>query len=75
MIRFRPDTTKIITSRPRCKRSVEERMASDIREMAFSGETVSEETLVARGWPEAAVRRLGATAVAIARRQSVRQVA
>jgi len=78
MIRYRPkstdDVAKIIAA-PRCIRSLEERMADDMREMAFSGQNVSVETLIERGWTKNTVHRLAVPAAAIARRQSTRQVA
>lgn len=77
MIRYitRPDIAAVIAARPRCVRSLEERMADDMRELAFAGENASVETLVARGWTRNTVLRLHEKAVAIARRKSIRQVA
>lgn len=57
-----------------CMRSIEKSMAEVIREMAFSGETVSAETLKQRGYSEATVKRFGQAAVNEARRKSVRRV-
>lgn len=78
MIRYRSSAetsaTKIANA-PRCIRSLEERMAGDMREMAFAGQNVSVETLIERGWTKNTVQRLSPVAVAIARRQSTRQVA
>lgn len=78
MIRYRSHietvAAKIVTA-PRCIRSLEERMADDMREMAFSGQNVSLETLIERGWTKNTIQRLSVAAVAIARRQSIRQVA
>lgn len=65
---------KIIAA-PRCIRSLEERMADDMREMAFAGQNVSVETLIERGWTKKTVQRLAPMATAIARRHSTRQVA
>ncbi|NVP54486.1 hypothetical protein [Mycoplana rhizolycopersici] len=77
MIRYitRPDTAAAVAARPRCVRSLEERMADEMRELAFAGDNVSVEALVARGWTRPTVLRLHEKAVAIARRKSVRQVA
>lgn len=77
MIRFRPHkehVTATIEAAPRCIRSLEERMASDMRELAFGDRTVSAETLRERGWTDAVIQRLAPAALAIARRQSIRQV-
>lgn len=76
MIRYitRPDTAAVIAVRPRCVRSLEERMADDMRELAFAGDNVSVETLLSRGWTRKTVLRLHEQATAIARRKSIRQV-
>jgi hypothetical protein len=58
-----------------CMQSITERMAEDMREMAFGGETVSPETLKNRGYSDAAIKRLGDNAARIARRRSIRQIA
>jgi hypothetical protein len=73
MIRYQ--TTSPRPSTPPCHTSLVDRMASDMREMAFAGENVSTETLVQRGWTLPTVKRLSAEAIARARRQSVRRVA
>jgi hypothetical protein len=65
---------KIIAA-PRCFRSLEERMADDMCEMAFGGQNVSVETLIERGWTKNTVRRPSPVAMVIARRQSTRRVA
>lgn len=80
MIRYSsPDPVKAaavkIAAQPRCIRTLEERMADDMRELAFAGENVSVETLKQRGWTEPTIARLSPDAARIARRQSVRQVA
>lgn len=75
MIEFRtnPPPPKAAT---RCVRTLEERMADDMREMAFAGQNVSVETLVReKGWTVQTVKRLMPVAIAIARRQSTRQIA
>ncbi|KQY31786.1 hypothetical protein [Rhizobium sp. Root483D2] len=64
-----------IVAAPKCIRTLEERMADDMREMAFAGQNVSVETLIERGWTKNTVHRLARAATAIARRQSTRQVA
>lgn len=61
-----------IAAAPRCVRTLEERLADDMRELAFSGHN---ETLAQRGWSEATLKLLLPEAAKIARRQSVRQVA
>lgn len=78
MIRYRRHSETAaakIAAAPRCIRSLEERMADDMREMAFAGQNVSLETLIERGWTRNTVQRLAVAAIAIARRQSIRQVA
>jgi hypothetical protein len=78
MIRFHRHSATAaakIEAAPRCVRTLEERMADDMRELAFSGQNVSIETLIGRGWTAKTVRRLIGPASAIARRSSVRQVA
>lgn len=59
----------------RCGPSLVDRMAEDMREMAFAGETVNVETLGQRGYSAAVVKRLAAKATAVARRRSIRQIA
>ena len=55
--------------------SVVVRMADAMREMAFSGENVSPDTLAHYGFTHDIVEKFGERAVALARRLSVRQVA
>lgn len=74
MIRYQPTATPQPRPAP-CFRSVTERMADDMRELAFAGQNVSVETLGARGYSPDVVKRLGPGAVAMARRQSTKQVA
>ncbi|EDQ33921.1 hypothetical protein HPDFL43_05690 [Hoeflea phototrophica DFL-43] len=57
-----------------CREALTGRMADQMREMAFAGETVSPETLIQRGWTAETVERLSPAAIAQARRQSVRRV-
>ncbi|MEI2299312.1 hypothetical protein [Ensifer sp. MJa1] len=78
MIRIRSHSetqTAKIAAAPRCIRTLEQRMADDMRELAFAGENVNVESLKLRGWSEPTISRLASEAAAIARRQSVRQVA
>lgn len=64
-----------IAAAPCCIRSLEERMADDMREMAFADQNVSVQSLIERGWTAKTVARFAPSAREIARRQSVRQVA
>lgn len=76
MIRFETVPATPSTPEPtRCMRTLVERLASDMRELAFSGAAVNEETLSQRGWSRDIVSRLGEDALRIARRASVRQIA
>ncbi|MCJ7996660.1 hypothetical protein J5N58_06805 [Rhizobium cremeum] len=76
MIRFQPvATTPPVPQPPRCIRSLQERMADDMRELAFAGRDVSLETLVERGWTPDTVKRLAPEAREIARRKAVTQTA
>lgn len=76
MIRYRTNPTILIKAAPpRCIRPLVERMADDMREMAFAGQNVSVETLIERGWTARTIARLSPDAIGIARRQSTRQVA
>jgi len=78
MIRIRTqaeNATRKIEAQPYCIRTLEERMADDMRELAFADQNVSIETLVQRGWTESTISRLHGDAARIARRLSVRQVA
>ncbi len=74
MIRFEP-APQPRQLPPRCIRSLEERMADDLRELAFAGQNTDDKALMARGWTAATIKRLAPRATEIARRQSVRQVA
>ncbi|HEV7321512.1 MAG TPA: hypothetical protein VGO04_23145 [Ensifer sp.] len=62
-----------IAAAPSCIRTLEERLAGDMRELAFADQNVSIETLTF--WSEPTLKRLLPEAAKIARRQSVRQVA
>lgn len=57
-----------------CSTSLTGRMADQMREMAFAGETVSTETLTQRGWTLPTIKRLSPAAIIQARRQSVRRL-
>lgn len=70
MIRFAPAIPQPAT----CRTALVERMANDMREMAFAGETVNPETLTQRGWTPATIARLSAEAINRARRQSIRRL-
>jgi hypothetical protein len=56
-------------------RSLKERMADDMNELAFAGDNVNVDTLRGRGYSDAAVKRLAPDAAVIARRRAIRQVA
>lgn len=71
MIRFQPKPLPIPQA-TRCQINLAERMAEDIRELAFADQNVNAETLGYRGWTPALVKRIGPKATAIARRKSVR---
>ena len=76
MIRFEPSHKETASSAPHtCIRSLEERMADDLRELAFSDQNTDDKAMLLRGWTAATIKRLAPRAVEIARRQSVRQVA
>ena len=51
-----------------------ERLASDMRELAFNGRVVDLDTLSEFGWTRDIVMRLAPAATGIARRRSVRQI-
>lgn len=73
MIRFQPSEPQ---PQPACscRDALIGRMADDMREMAFAGQTVSPETLSGRGWSPSSIKRLASAAAAKARRESVRRV-
>lgn len=71
MIRF--EKTPVAKAPVSCSRSIAERMADDMRELAFAGQNVSTETLALRGYPANVVKRFAPEAIALARRQSTRQ--
>ncbi|VVT15369.1 hypothetical protein [Hoeflea sp. EC-HK425] len=75
MIRYQAFSAASATPSPSCRTALIDRMAGEMREMAFAGQTVSAETLGERGWSPASIKRLAPHAVALARRQSVRRVA
>lgn len=51
-----------------------ERLASDMRELAFNGRVVDVDTLSEFGWTKDTIMRLAPAATSIARRRSVRQI-
>jgi len=61
-------------ARPACRTVLISRMADDIRELAFAGQNVSDETLKQRGWSEPIIDAFFPDAEKMARRQSVRQI-
>lgn len=73
MIKFRNLT--VTKSKQTCAERVVFAMADAMREMAFSGENVSPDTLAHYGFTHDIVDKFGERAVALARRLSVRQVA
>jgi len=76
MIRYQPAIPpRPAAPAPSCRTSLVDRMADQMREMAFAGQTVSSETLVQMGWTLPTVKRLSPDAIALARRQSVRRLA
>lgn len=74
MIRYQASPAIPATPSPSCRTALIGRMADEMREMAFAGQTVSTETLQERGWSPASIERLAPDAVALARRQSVRRM-
>jgi len=74
MIRFQASPADTATPLPTCRTALIDRMADEMREMAFAGQAVSPETLAERGWSPASIKRLAPDAVARARRQSVRRL-
>ncbi|KGF71179.1 hypothetical protein LL06_00880 [Hoeflea sp. BAL378] len=75
MIRFHPREPQLQSApAASCRDALTGRMASDMREMAFSGQTVSPETLIQRGWTADTVKRLSPAAITQARRESVRRL-
>ncbi|MGJ8570197.1 MAG: hypothetical protein ACSHXI_05770 [Hoeflea sp.] len=75
MIRYQASPPDTANPPPSCRAALFDRMADDMREMAFAGQNVSAETLVERGWPVATITRLSPAAAIRVRRQSVRRVA
>jgi hypothetical protein len=76
MIRFTTKSTP--APRPVIKpvmRSIAERMADDMNELAFAGRAVSAETLRERGYTDPVIKRIAPEATQIARRNAVRHVA
>lgn len=73
MIRYQASPTHPVVPSPSCHAALVDRMAGDMRELAFAGQNVSTETLVLRGWTAPVVKRLSAEAIARARRLSIRR--
>lgn len=74
MIRYQASPADTATHPPSCRTALIDRMADDMREMAFADQNVSAETLAERGWSTATIRHLAPDAVAKARRTSIRRV-
>ena len=80
MIRFarttiiRPAPMPSGAARRACRTVLVERMAEDMREMAFAGENVSTEALKLRGYSPVVIEALLADATAQARRLSIRHI-
>jgi len=75
MIEFTPKPTVATTNRiPPVMRSIAERMADDMNELAFAGRNVNVETLKERGYTLPVIKRLAEDAAQIARRRAVRHV-
>lgn len=74
MIRYQASPADTATPSASCRAGLIDRMADEMREMAFAGQAVSPETLAERGWSPASIKRLAPDAVARARRQSVRRL-
>lgn len=75
MIRFEPKPALPSTCILPVMRSIAERMADDMNELAFAGRNVNADTLKERGYTEPVIRRLAPEAAQIARRKAVRQLA
>ncbi|WP_420406942.1 hypothetical protein [Hoeflea sp.] len=75
MIRYQasPASSTPPPAPPSCRKSLVDRMADDMRELAFSGEGASKETLIARGWSLETIERFGPHARNLARRLSIRR--
>ncbi|MBB4145854.1 hypothetical protein [Rhizobium rhizoryzae] len=76
MIYFSQAPTPISTPVPGACRmqALTERLASDMRELAFNGRVVDVDTLSEFGWTKDTIMRLAPAATSIARRRSVRQI-
>ena len=78
MIQYRTKqefTTARIAAQPRCRQSLVERMAEDIREIGGAGLPVTEQDWSQRGYSPEIVARFAPQAQAEARRRFVRQTA
>lgn len=74
MIRYQASPADTANPPPSCRTVLIDRMADQMREMAFADQTVSPETLAERGWSAATIKRLAPHAVAKARRTSIRRL-
>lgn len=76
MIRFAPAPAAIIAAQPRrCEKSLLEKLSDAIREMGFSGEPITVDGLMQRGFTRSVILPNLDNAVALARRRSIRQTA
>lgn len=73
MIEFRTNPQPT-APRPSCRQIAVSRIADTIRELAGSGEPITEDDFVARGIPPAIVARYAEQARQVARRSFVKQV-
>jgi len=73
MIRIKPKPAQTVTPAT-CMDQLTTRMADAMRELAFSGDNVTHETLERYGFTSEVVSRLGTRAAAQARRLSVKRI-
>ncbi len=64
----------ITTAAPSCTQNIIGKLADAMREMAFSGQNVTPETLESHGFTREVVERYGARATVLARRSSIRRI-
>jgi hypothetical protein len=75
MIEFRPNPPPMPSARQlSCRKVAVSRIADAIRELAGSGEPITEDAFIARGIPPAIVARYANEARQVARRSFVKQV-
>ncbi|WP_368649701.1 hypothetical protein [Brucella intermedia] len=72
MIQFQ--TTPTSKAVPTCTQNIIGKLADAMREMAFSGQNVTPETLESHGFTREVVERYGARATVLARRRSIRRI-